>query len=126
MRAKDLHPRERQIMDVLHRGGAASVAEVREGLADPPSYSAVRAMLGKLEAKGHVSHARDGMRYVYRATEARETARETALGRLLRTFFDGSPAQAVAAILDRSAGDLSEAELDDLAGMIEQARRKGR
>lgn len=122
----ELHPRERQIMDVIYRRGEASAAEVLANLSDPPSYSAVRAMLGKLEGKGYLTHFQDGTRYVYRAAHAREEAQETALRRLLRTFFEGSPTKAVAAILDRSAGDLSEAELDALAELVDHARRKGR
>lgn len=122
----DLHPRERQIMDVIYLRGEASAAEVRAGLPDPPSYSAVRAMLGKLEAKGWLTHVQEGTRYVYRAAHPREEAQDSAVKRLLRTFFDESPAKAVAAILDRAAGDLTDEQLDELAGMIEQARRKGR
>lgn len=122
----DLHPRERQIMDVIYLRGEASASEVLEGLADPPSYSAVRAMLRKMEAKGYVTHVQDGPRYVYRPARPREEAQESALRRLLRTFFDGSPTRAVAAILDQSAGDLSEEQLDELARVIEHARQRGR
>lgn len=122
----DLHPRERQIMDVVYLRGKASAAEVLERLPDPPSYSAVRAMLRKLEGKGYVTHAREGIRYVYSPTRPIDEVQETSISRLLRTFFDGSPTRAVAAILDRSAGDLSEEELDQLAEMIDDARGKGR
>jgi predicted transcriptional regulator len=122
----DLSRRERQIMDALYRRGRASVGEVLEDIPDPPSYSAVRAMLGKLEEKGHLSHEQDGPRYVYFAVRPREEATETALRRMLRTFFDGSPSKAVAAVLDLPGAKLSEEELTELARMIEDARRRGR
>jgi predicted transcriptional regulator len=122
----DLGRRERQIMDAVYRLGRAGVSEVRGEIPDPPSYSAVRAMMGKLEDKGHLRHVQDGARYVYLATQPRGEARETALRRLVRTFFDGSPSKAVAAVLDLSDGALTEAELDELAQLIEEARRRGR
>lgn len=122
----DLHPREREIMDVIFRRGEASATEVLASLTSPPSYSAVRAMLRKLEAKGYLTHVQEGIRYIYRAAQPRDQAQESAIGRLLRTFFDGSPAKAVAAILDRSAEDLSDEQLDELAAMIEDARQRGR
>lgn len=112
-------------MDVVYRMGQATVSEVMEGLPDPPGYSAVRAMLRKLEAKGHLEHREDGARYVYEPTVPRESASENALTRLLRTFFDDSPSKTVAALLDLKGEDLSDSELDELAGLIEQARRKG-
>jgi predicted transcriptional regulator len=118
--------RERQIMDVLYRRGEATVTEVLEELPDAPTYSAVRAMLRKLEEKGHIGHDALGPRYVYRPTVAREEARETALERMVRTFFDDSPGQTVAALLDLRAGDLTAAELDEMSAMIEQARKRGR
>jgi len=117
--------RERQIMDEIYRRGEATVAEVQEGLPDPPSYSAVRAMLAKLERKGHLTHAADGPRYVYRPTVPRDAARDGALQRLVDTFFRGSEAGAIAALLDRSASDLDAEELDRLAQQIEAARRRG-
>ena len=122
----DLGRRERQIMDVVYRLGRASVADVIDGMEDPPSYSTVRAMMGKLEKKGHLSHEQEGSRYVYLATEPPEEATETALRRMLGTFFDGSPSRAVAALLDVSASTLTRKELDELAKLIEEARRRGR
>ena len=122
----DLGRRERQIMDVVYRLGRASVADVIDGMEDPPSYSTVRAMMGKLEKKGHLSHEQEGSRYVYLATEPPEEATETALRRMLGTFFDGSPSRAVAALLDVSASKLTRKELDELAKLIEEARRRGR
>lgn len=124
-RLRDLSRRERQIMDVVYRLGRVTVAEVQEGLPDPPSYSAVRAMLAKLEGKGVLTHSQDGPRYVYEPTLPREEARETALERMVRTFFDGSVAKAAAAMLDLESRDLTDAELDDLAEHIAEARKRG-
>ncbi len=118
--------RERQIMDVLYRRKAASAAEVQEGLPDPPGYSAVRAMLAKLERKGHATHEEDGGRYIYRPTVPREEASRSALKRMFSTFFDDSPARTVATILDMESLDMDDEELDRLAAKIEEARRKGR
>lgn len=119
----DLSRRERQIMDVVYRLGRASVSDVLERLPDPPSYSAVRAMLRILEEKGHLRHEQDGPRYLYLATVPRETAKESALKHLLRTFFGGSTTAAVAALLDQD--NLSETELDRLSHLIENARERG-
>lgn len=123
---RDLSRRERQIMDVVYRLGRATVSEVQDGLPDPPSYSAVRAMLGKMEVKGVLKHSQDGPRYVYEPTLPREEARETALDRMVRTFFDGSVAKAAAAMLDLDARSLTDEELDALAERIADARRRGR
>lgn len=122
----ELSRRERQIMDIIYRRRRATVAEVRADLPDPPSYSAVRALLRVLEEKGHLTHEQDGPRYIYQPTVPRDEARESALERLLRTFFDGSTEKAVAALLDMSTDDLSEAELERLARLIEEARKEGR
>lgn len=119
----ELGRRERQIVETVQRLGEASVADVRAHLADPPSYSAVRTMLGLLVEKGHLKSRADGRRYVYRPAAPRQKAQRTALARLLGTFFDGSPTGAVAALLDMSAGDLSNEELDRLIEMIQQARK---
>ncbi len=126
MSLSSLSRRERQIMDVLFRLGEATAADVLEGLPDPPSYSAVRALLRILEEKGQITHTQDGPRYVYRPTVAPEKASRSALRHVLRTFFDGSAEQAVAALLDEAGGDLSDAELDRLASLIDQARQEGR
>jgi len=122
----DLSRRERQIMDVIYARGSATVREVMDSMPDPPGYSAVRAMLRILEEKGHLEHRQDGPRYVYLPVVPREEARESALKRLLGTFFEGSAERAVAALLDLSSADLSQEELDRLAGMIEEARKEGR
>jgi predicted transcriptional regulator len=123
---KGLSRRERQIMDVIYRRGQATAAEVQEGMPDPPSYSAVRAMLRVLEEKGHLRHEQQGPRYVFLPTVPREQARQSALQQLVQTFFDGSTEQAVAALLDLSDRSLSDAELARLARLINQARKEGR
>ncbi|MEP6507397.1 MAG: BlaI/MecI/CopY family transcriptional regulator [Gemmatimonadales bacterium] len=122
----DLSRRERQIMDFLFEHERASVSEVMEGIADPPSYSAVRAMLATLEDKGRVSHVEDGRAYIYQPTLKKEAARQGALSHLLKTFFDGSTEKAVAALLDLKATKLSEAELERVAKLVDQARTEGR
>jgi predicted transcriptional regulator len=114
--------RERQIMDVVYERERATVSEVQEGLPDAPSYSAVRALMRKLEEKGHLRHDASGPRYVYQATVPHDRAKRSALERLMRTFFDGSPSRTVAALLDLSSSELSDAELDELADLIERAR----
>ena len=121
----DLSRRERQIIDILYAHGRATAAEVQAALPDPPSYSAVRAMLRILEEKGHVKHEQDGPRYVYVPTVARDNAKRSALRHMLQTFFDGSAEQAISALLDDSSTRLSDRELDRLARMIDQARRTG-
>jgi len=128
--SKDLNSqlsrREREIMDVIYRAGRATAAEVLEQLADPPSYSAVRALLRVLGDKGHIRHEQDGPRYVFLPTVPRERARQSALRQILNTFFDGSTEQAVAALLDMSSARLSDAEFDRLTTLIEGARKEGR
>jgi predicted transcriptional regulator len=121
----ELSRRERQIIDILYSQGRATAAEVQAALPDPPSYSAVRAMLRILEEKGHVRHQQDGPRYVYLPTVARENAKKSALRHMLQTFFDGSAEEAISALLDDQSARLSDAELDRLARMIQQARRTG-
>ena len=121
-----LSRRERQIMDILYRLGSATAAEVQEHLPEAPSYSAVRALLRILEDKGHLKHEYDGPRYVYAPIVSRPVAQKSALKQIVRTFFDGSASQAVAALLDMSAKDLSDNELERLAKMVEQAKREGK
>ena len=122
---RDLSRRERQILDILYQHGQATAAEVQSGLPEPPSYSAVRALLRILEDKGHVRHEQDGPRYVYLPTVARDNAQRSALRHILQTFFDGSTEQAISALLDDSSSKLSGAELDRLARLIDTARRSG-
>ena len=124
--AGGLSRRERQIMDILYRRGKSSAADVREAMPDPPSYSAVRAMLRVLESKGHVRHQAEGLKYVYLPTVARDKAKRSAVKHLLDTFFKDSPEQVVAALLDVSSTRLTREELDRMAEMIERARREGR
>lgn len=121
----DLSRRERQIIDILYANGRATAAEVQAALPDPPSYSAVRAMLRILEDKGHVRHQQDGPRYVYLPTVARDNAKRSAMRHMLQTFFDGSAEQAISALLDDESTRMSDAELDRLARLIDQARRAG-
>jgi predicted transcriptional regulator len=120
-----LSRRERQVMDIVYRAGEVTVAEVRAALPDPPTYSAVRALLRILESKGHLGHRQDGPRYVYTPRVPREEARESALTRLLATFFDGSVERTVATLLDLEAENLSDEELDRLAELVAAAKRKG-
>jgi predicted transcriptional regulator len=114
-------------MDILYRSGRATAADVQVALPEPPSYSAVRAMLRILEEKGHIRHEEDGPRYVYTPTIAREKAKRSALRHLLNTFFDGSAAQVVTALFEMSPRDVGDAELVRLRRLIDEARntRKG-
>ncbi len=121
-----LSRRERQIMDVLYRLGKATAAEVHGAIPDPPSYSAVRAMLRVLEEKQHIRHEAQDLRYVFMPVIPREKARRSAVRHLLETFFEGSPEQAVATLLDVSARELSAEDLDRLAALVEKAKKEGR
>ncbi len=121
-----LSRRERQIMDVLYQRGKASAADVREGMTDAPSYSAVRAMLRVLEEKGHIAHSTDGVKYVFSPTVRRDKAKRSALKHLLDTFFNDSPEQVVAALLDVSSTRLTRQELDRMAEIIERAKQEGK
>ena len=121
-----LSRRERQIMDVVYRLEAATASEVLESLPDPPSYSAVRAILRILEEKGHLTHRQDGPRYVYAPVVPRAAARQSALRQVVRTFFDGSAAQAVATLLDMSETGLSPDEARQLSQLIEKSKREGK
>jgi BlaI family penicillinase repressor len=121
-----LSRRERQIMDVLHTKGQATAAEVLTALPAPPGYSAVRALLRILEEKGHVRHRRVGARYVYVPRTSPELARRSALKRVVSTFFQGSVAQAMAALLETADAELSDTELSRLQQLIKKARKEGR
>ena len=122
---RDVSRRERQILDILYQRGSATAADVQAALPEPPSYSAVRALLRILEEKGHVRHDQDGPRYVYLPTIARDNAQRSALRHVLHTFFDGSAEQAISALLGESSAKMSSAELDRLARMIDTARKSG-
>jgi predicted transcriptional regulator len=115
--------RERQIMDVLFRRGRATAADVMADLPGQPAYSTVRTQLRVLEEKGHVRHEDDGVRYVYVPVVTRQSARRSALKHLLDTFFEGSPEQAVAALLGGEATRISDEELDRIAALIADAKR---
>jgi BlaI family transcriptional regulator, penicillinase repressor len=119
-----LSRRERQIMEILYQHGKASASEIRELMESAPGYSAVRAMLRVLEEKGHVKHQAEGLKYVYVPTVGREKAKRSAVQHVLDTFFNGSPEQIVAALLDVSSTRLTRGELDRMAEMIERAKRE--
>lgn len=121
---EQLSRRERQIMDVVFRRGTATVAEVRGEMPDPPSYSAVRATMGILERKGHLRHRKEGARYVYLPRASGSRVRRTALGRLVDTFFEGSPEKALAALLRDDS--VSDEELARMETLIAEARKAGR
>ena len=125
-RAQNLSRRERQIMDIVYQCGSATATQVMDALPEPPSYSAVRAMLRILEEKGHLTHSTDGPRYVYSPVVPRTAARQSALRQVVRTFFNDSAPDAVAALLDMSGRRLSRDELTELERLIEKAKREGR
>ena len=109
-------------MDVLFSlGDRATAEEIRSRLSDPPSYSAARAMLTKLEAKGFVRHYEQGLKYVYAPTRSRASAQRSALDKLVRVFFGGSPSETAAALLKQEKW--TDAELDALGAEIEQVRK---
>jgi len=125
-RQQGLSRRERQIMDILYRAGKASASDVLNAMPDPPSYSAVRAMLRVLEEKGHVNHKEEGLKYVYAPVVARDKAKRSAVKHVMETFFNGSAEQIVAALLDVSSTKLTRDELDRMAEMIENAKQEGK
>jgi predicted transcriptional regulator len=118
--------REREIMDALYRLGKASAAEIRDALADPPTYTAIRTLLTILEKKRHVRHTSDGTRYIYEPAVAREQMGRRAIGSVLQTFFDNSVERAVTALLTQEDAQISRADLDRLARLIEKAKKEGR
>jgi BlaI family transcriptional regulator, penicillinase repressor len=120
-----LSRREREVMEILHRRGSATAAEVRGAMEDPPTDAAVRSTLRILAEKGHVHFAYDGPRYVYRPTVARSKATKSALESLVDVFFDGSPESAVAALLEMS-GPLTPEEQGRLKALIDRAAKEGR
>ena len=130
MPAKPMHAvltkRERQIMDRLYRLGRATASEVLEGLPGAPSYSTVRTQLRVLETKGHVRHESQGVRYIYMPTLARHSARRSALKHLVETFFDGSNAKVVAALLGGEASKVTDEDLDRILELVRSARGESR
>ena len=119
---RELATREQQIMDVLYQLGTASVSDVREHLPDPPSYSAVRTMIGLLETKGLVRRDRSGVKHLYSPVQSRKSASREAFRKLIETFFPKSPGDALAALIDDSAKKLTEDDLDRLEEAIKKAR----
>jgi BlaI family transcriptional regulator, penicillinase repressor len=121
-----LSKRERQIMDILYRLGRGTASDVRDGLPGNPSDSTVRTQLRVLEEKGHVRHEELGLRYVYLPTVPRHAARRAALRHLVDTFFEGSTAKMVTALLDSDANRLSDDELERIAALVAAARKESR
>lgn len=119
----ELSRRERQIMDVLHRRGRATVAEIQEEIEDEASYSAIRSALRLLREKKIVRFEHDGKRYVYFPAVSAEEAQESALRHVMRTFFEGSRARTVSAILELPDTNLTEEDLERLSRMIQEAKR---
>ena len=124
--AAGLGARERQIMDSVYRRGQATVAEVMADLPDPPTYSGVRAMLRLLEEKGHLVHRQDGPRYVYLPAVPSADARTDALRHVVRTFFEGSPEEAMVALLRMGDSELGDDELERLVQRVRAAAAEGR
>ena len=122
----DLSRRERQVMEILHRRGESTVAEIMAELPDPPTYSAVRSILRILSEKKLIEYKEDGPRYVYFPAAPTEEARDDALEHVVRTYFGGSTEQAVTALLRMSDTDMSDSEVDNLRDRIRRARRSGR
>ena len=117
--------REKQVLDALYERHPATVGDIRQRMPDPPGYSAVRAMLARLEEKGFVRHEADGAKYRYWPVLGRERTGASLLKRIVDAYFDGSPTKLVAAVLDRSSIKVSNAELDELARLVNAARRGG-
>ena len=125
MTHETLSRRERQIMDIVYRRGEATAAQILDDLSDPPSYSAIRALLRILVDKKHLQHREDGPRYVYSPTVSRQTARARALAQVVNTFFDGSALKTASALLGSSQRKLTKSELDELSALIDAARKRG-
>lgn len=123
---RPLSRRERQILDIVYARGSATAAEIRDGLTDPPSYSAVRGLLRVLVEKGHLKTRRDGVRNVYRPTRTHRTAGRSAMKRALDTFFGGEVGEAMQALLDAADTRLDEEDAARLRALIEKAREEGR
>ena len=124
--AQELGRRERQILDIVFRLGEASVSDVLAEMHDPPAYDSVRTMIRLLEKKGFVRHRRDGNKYVYSPTQSHKTASQSALQHLMKTFFQSSVADTLAAAIDLESDNLNDEELTRLESLIAQARKEGR
>ncbi len=125
-KASKLSRRERQMMDVIYRLGEASAKDVMENIEDPPSYSSVRTLLRKLVEKGHISHRESGLKYVYYPLVERKAASKSALSNLVKTFFAGSPLQAVNSLLDMDSQEISDEELAHLEALIQEKKQENR
>jgi len=121
-----LSRRESQVMDVLYRLGSGSVADVVSELTDEPGYNTIRNTLAILERKGYVQHREEGRRYIYAPNGAPDDAQESALRHVVQTFFHGSLPRAVVALLGGAERKLTQADLDEIARAIEEARREAR
>jgi len=121
-----LSRREREIMDIVHRIGRASVTDVMEKLSGQPAYSTVRAQLRVLEDKGHLRHEEEQLRYIYLPAASRQKVRRSAVKHLIDTFFDGSPEKVVEALVGREGPGLTDEALDRIAQLVERARRDGK
>jgi len=121
-----LSRREREIMDILYRRGRATVAQVMSDLSGAPAYSTVRAQLRVLEEKGHIRHEAEQLRYVYLPSSPQRVIRRSALKHLVDTFFDGSSAKLVAALLGGEAAKLSDEELDHIDRLVKDVRSESR
>ncbi|QTN28006.1 BlaI/MecI/CopY family transcriptional regulator [Rhodoferax sp. AJA081-3] len=122
---EDLPWRERQVMDVVYRLNEATATQIQEQLEEPPSNSAIRAMLSRLEEKGVLTHREDGQRYLYKAVQAKKKVADSALKKLVGVFFNDSPTSAATALLGMS-GKLSAQEIDQLQALIDKAKQEGR
>ena len=123
MTEEPLSRREREILDIVYARKKATAAEIRADMADPPSYSSVRALMNVLKDKKHLKTKKDGVRYLYLPTRPRNNAGRPALKRVVETFFDNSVEKAVAALIKSSDTNLSQEELDRLADLINQAKK---
>jgi predicted transcriptional regulator len=119
-----LSRRERQVMNIIYAKGRATAAEIHDGLADPPTFSATRAVIRTLEEKGHIRHEEQGLRYVYLPVVPAEKARRSALSNVVATFFQGSPSRLMATLLDSSTSKVSDEELRELEALIRKARQE--
>jgi BlaI family transcriptional regulator, penicillinase repressor len=122
----DLGKRERQIVEAVYRLGEASVSDVLAAIADPPTYSSVRAMLGTLVQKEVLAYRREGKRYLYRPVTSKGKTQKSALRRLIAGLFGGRASDAMAALLDMAGDSLTDDELDRIRQLIDQARKENR
>ena len=120
----ELAKRERQIVDTVVKLQEASVADVQRHLADPPSYSAVRAIMSVLVEKKWLKFRRDGKRFLYSPVGGVDRAKRNAVSRLLDTFFAGSPSDALASLVDSKSARMSDEAVERMSKMVEQARKE--